>query len=81
MFQLLIINSRLQGKEQIVYQGSPSSVVLPGEEGEFEILDFHRPIISRLKKGSIIVDNKKEIPIKGGLAKMDHQKLVAMVDL
>ena len=80
MFHVLIISARLRAREDILFEGKSLSVVLPGTEGEFEILDFHKPIISRLKKGVIVVDNTKEFPIEGGVAKMHHQSLVAMVD-
>lgn len=81
MFEVLIVNAQLVGKTEVVYEGKNSSVFLPGADGEFEILDFHKPIISRLKKGTIVVDNYKEFPVTGGIVKMQHQKLIAMVSL
>lgn len=58
-------------------------VVLPGEEGEFSILDFHQPIISCLKKGVIQVDTGKAIRIKirGGIAAMNGDELTVLVNL
>lgn len=81
MFQVVILNARLKAREDIIFDNQASSVVLPGVDGEFEILDFHKPIISRLKKGTILVDNNQEYLIEGGVAKMDRQSLVAIVDL
>lgn len=81
MFQVLILNSRPEAKKPVLFQGQSQSIFLPGQTGEFEILDFHKPVISRLKKGAILVDNEKAFPIKGGIVKMDHQRLVAMVDV
>ena len=81
MFHVLILNSRLKSSEEVLFESQASNVLLPGSEGEFEVLDFHKPIISRLKKGVILVDNNKEFHIEGGVAKMDRQSLVALVDL
>ena len=81
MFQVLILNARPETKSPIIFQGQSTSVFLPGETGEFEVLDFHKPIISKLKNGKIVVDNKKAFPIKGGIMKMDQQSLIAMVDV
>ena len=81
MFHLVILESRIRATENILFDGNATSVMLPGAEGEFEILDFHKPIVSKLKKGIIVVDNSKEFPIVGGLAKMSHQNLVAVVEL
>lgn len=81
MFDVVIMNSVLGRSEEILYEGKCRTVLLPGETGEFEILDFHKPIISRLKKGYIVVDNQEEYLIQGGIVKMSQQKLVAMVEI
>ncbi len=80
MFQVLILQAAPR-QETPVFTGPASSILLPGHDGEFEILDFHKPIISALKKGFIVVDNIKTIPIKRGVVKMANQSLVAIVDL
>ena len=81
MFQVVILNTRLKERDEIIFQGRVASVFLPGRDGEFEVLDFHKPIVSRLKKGVILVDNDREIPIRDGIVKMNKQELVAVVDL
>lgn len=81
MFKVLILDMRPELSKKPVFEGNSLSVCLPGADGEFEILDFHKPIISRLKKGMISVDNATEIPIQGGIAKMQYQSLVALVEL
>lgn len=77
----MILNARPEKSEELLFQGNASSVILPGAEGEFEVLDFHKPILSQLKKGFILVDNAAEIPVQGGIVKMHFQNLVALVDL
>ncbi len=81
MFQVVILNSRPQAPEPVVFEGTASSVILPGAEGEFEVLDFHKPIMSRLKEGWVIVDNSKAYEILGGMSKMGTQKLVILADV
>lgn len=81
MFQVLILNTMPERANSVIFEGNSSSVIFPGTEGEFEILDFHKPIISRLKKGVIVVDNDREIMIAGGIMSMNKQQLVAMVDV
>lgn len=80
MFNVLILKANPNDQINKVFEGQCSSIMFPGVEGEFEILDFHKPIISQLKDGVILVDNETEIPIKGGIVKMKHQKLVAVID-
>ncbi len=80
MFNVLILKARPEEQEPVIFEGQASSVILPGYEGEFEVLDFHKPIISRLKNGWIVVDNAKAYEISGGVSKMSGQKLVAVVE-
>ena len=57
-----------------------SEVILPGAEGELCILDFHQPIISYLKKGVIRIEPGPSIRIKKGIARMEVNELVILVE-
>ena len=81
MFNVLILKAAPEAPNGILFEGPSKSVLLPGADGEFEVLDFHKPIVSRLKRGLIVVDNQKEYAIKGGVASMSKQQLLAIVDL
>lgn len=81
MFNVLIVTAAPEDSHSILFEGTSKSVLLPGIDGEFEVLDFHKPVISRLKDGSIVVDNLKEYIIKGGVVSMSKQQLLAIVDL
>jgi F0F1-type ATP synthase epsilon subunit len=63
-----------------IFQKLVSLVVLPGEEGELSILDFHQPIISCLKDGMIKIDNIPPMVIKGGIASMQDNELIVLVE-
>jgi len=67
MFHVTILNPK-----HVVFDGDADSVFLPGDRGEFEILNFHVPIVSLLKPGNVIVDWKTTIPIKNGMVKFDQ---------
>ena len=47
--------------EAKIYSGEVSSVSVPGEAGSFQILNNHAPIVSNLKKGSIIIEGNLKI--------------------
>jgi len=66
-------------KAQPIFADMASSVVLPGEEGELSILDFHQPIVCCLKEGTIRVDEKELGPIKTGIAGMRGNELSVLV--
>jgi F-type H+-transporting ATPase subunit epsilon len=70
----------VQSRKEIIFEGMVESVFLPGEYGEFEVLPFHAPIISTLKKGKLRIDDLF-LEIKGGIAKMgEDNKLLLLVE-
>jgi len=75
MFKVMVISNT-----QTIFEGQAESVILPGDEGEYEILDFHRPIISLLKRGNIVIDGV-DFPVRKGVAKFSEEELVAFVEL
>jgi len=62
-----------------IFRDMASQVVLPGEEGQLCILDFHQPIISCLKEGKLTIDNNS-FDIKRGIARMQADNLVILVE-
>ena len=75
MIQVAIIN-----QAQVIFEGIATNVILPGDYGEFEIMQFHWPIVSVLIKGEIIID-QMGFPISRGIARFGEEKLVALVEL
>ena len=70
--------------ENKLFEGSVSSVQLPGVEGKFEILNDHAPIISTLTKGNIRVihtNNKTELfKINSGVVEMQNNKIIVLAE-
>lgn len=64
---------------KIFFEGKAKSVILPGEQGEFEILPFHKPILSRLFSGVMYVDDIA-ISILRGIARCYLNKVVVVVE-
>jgi F-type H+-transporting ATPase subunit epsilon len=71
---VLILNPK-----KILFEGKAKSVRLPGESGVFELLSFHKPILSRLVSGVLFVDDMA-FPIKRGIAKMRSNKATVIVE-
>jgi F-type H+-transporting ATPase subunit epsilon len=66
--------------QRVIFEGGVKSVILPGESGVFEILSFHKNIIARLIKGSIVVDGKNLFNIKRGVVKLDRNVATVIVE-
>ena len=67
------------GPEAFLFEGKAQRVILPGEKGVFEVCPFHRPLISRLLSGVLIID-QESIPIQRGVVKVDRNRVTAIVE-
>jgi len=76
MFNIKILNPK-----RVVFEGKGQSVFFQGDESEFEILDYHAPIISLLKEGDIVIDNKIYIPLRRGIMKFSGNECVVLAEI
>ncbi len=65
--------------EKQIFQGKANSVIFPGESGVFEVLSYHKPILSRLIGGNIVIDEKK-FAIRCGIVGVNHNKATVVVE-
>jgi F-type H+-transporting ATPase subunit epsilon len=66
--------------KHVLFEGEAKSVFLPGDMAEFEIMDYHAPIVSLLRPGMVVVDWAKNIPIKRGMVKFDNNECKILVE-
>jgi len=76
---------KILSSQEKLLEGEAKEVIFPGEDGEFSVWDFHEPCLYRLRAGKIMVKLKKEkeekvFLIKRGLAKIEFDRLVALVE-
>jgi len=50
---------------------------LPGNGSEFEVMAFHKSVIS---PGKAIVDREKEFPVKRGIIRFQNEELVILAE-
>lgn len=71
----------ISSPHQVIYEGNVKEVVLPGEDGEFSVMDFHQPFLYRLRSGFIHFKGvAARILIKNGVARMLKNELVIMIE-
>ncbi|WP_118194201.1 ATP synthase F1 subunit epsilon [Albibacterium indicum] len=69
--------------DKLVFEGTVTSVTVPGTNGSFQILKNHAPIISTLSDGDVIInENNKEqiIGIKGGVVEVLDNKIIVLAE-
>ena len=64
--------------KEVLFEGSASHVIFPGEEGVFEICPFHKSFVSRLLPGTAFVDDQL-FKIQHGVVKVDQNVVTALV--
>ncbi len=65
---------------QEIYKGKSNQIILPGEKGQFQILENHANIFSVLRKGEIIIGQEKRIPILSGIVGVSDNKVIILVE-
>lgn len=75
-----MFNVTLLDQAHVIFNGVARSVILPGDEGEFEVLDFHKPVVSSLTRGEIIIDNMG-FPVARGIMRFYKDQMIVLVEL
>ena len=50
-----------------MFENNVNSLFIIGDRGEYELLPYHYPLVGLVRKGDIIVDWKRRIPIRSGI--------------
>ena len=66
--------------ERVLFDGTARRIVFPGEQGTFEVLPLHRPLISRLVGGLVEIDGRS-FRIWRGIARVADDAVTAVVEL
>lgn len=74
--------------EAKVYSGEVYGVQMPGQDGLFEVLDNHAPMVSALAKGNIKIlttknlshGNHETVAIDGGFAEILNNKVTILAE-
>ncbi len=73
------LNVTIINPTQVIFNGQAASVTLPGELGVFEVLPFHKRMMTRLLKGSVDVDGRL-FEIMRGAVKIDRNEVTIVLE-
>ena len=74
---------KILSPEKTLFTGEVDSVIFPGSQGKFQILNNHAPIISSLSQGNIdykINSKTNQIEIKRGIIEVLKNKISALIE-
>ena len=71
--------------EKIFYSGNITEVVVPGEDGEFGVLEGHAPTISTLKPGVVTIQTSEgethKVAVLGGVAEAISERCSVLAEV
>ena len=67
--------------DRLLFEGEVENIFLQGDTGEFEVLAYHYPVLSLLRKGAIVIDWEHYVAIRKGIVKFFKNDCVAIVEL
>jgi len=74
LLKVTVINPR-----GVVFEGPAQRVIMPGEDGVFEVLAFHKRLLSRLLTGTVIID-EQTIPIYRGVVRVGNNDVTIIME-
>lgn len=70
--------------DKAAFSGEATSVILPGVNGYFEILDGHAPLVGLLMSGQVRIKAKDQpefaLGIGSGVVEVSHDKVSLLAD-
>ena len=79
MAEQRLLDITIVSPERMIFEGQAPSVILPGENGVFEVLPFHKRLLSRLLPGYLVI-GQEAFPIKRGVAKVGLNSVTIIVE-
>jgi F-type H+-transporting ATPase subunit epsilon len=80
-----MLSLKIVSPERIEFDGEVVSVLVPGSQGQFEILNDHAPIISTLDKGVVEYGlpqgQKVQLAILGGFVEVQQNVVSLCVEV
>ena len=78
-FQVDIVSA-----EQQIFSGEAEMVIAPGEAGELGILPDHAPLLTRIKPGTVRIQNagaaEEVIYVSGGMMEVQPDRVTVLAD-
>jgi F0F1-type ATP synthase epsilon subunit len=65
--------------KEVIFEGKANSIILPGEQGVFEVQPYHKRILSRLISGVLFID-EQHFSVHRGIVKVNQNKVTIIIE-
>lgn len=66
--------------DALLYQDEIESAFFTGDQGEYELLPYHYPVIGVLEQSNIIINWREAVPVKFGIVKFFANDCIVLVE-
>ncbi len=74
-FRLQIMSLR-----RVLFDGDVKSVYLSGDEGEYELLPYHFPLLGALPEGEVKIAEKGTVPLRAGVIMFRNNRCTIIIE-
>ncbi len=76
MIRLLFLTPR-----KVLFDGECESIIVPGEAGFFEVLSYHKDLLSRVLPGVITINKTDNFSVRRGIVKIERNTAIIIAEL
>ncbi len=66
--------------KNIIFEDNVHSLFIVGDRSEYELLAYHYPLVGLVKKGDIIIDWKRRLPIRSGILRFFANECTILIE-
>ena len=66
--------------KNLIFESDVNSLFIIGDRNEYELLAYHHPLIGLVRKGDIIIDWKRRIPIRSGILRFFANECTILIE-
>lgn len=65
---------------RMLFEGEVESVYISGDEGEYELLPFHFPLLGALPEGEVLIAGHESIPLRAGVVLFQDNQCIIIIE-
>ena len=82
---MILLDVTVLSPTQVIFEGKARNMIVPGEQGVFEVLPFHKRILSRLLAGTMLIfgetpSEERGFPMRRGIIKVNKNRVTVIME-
>jgi len=65
---------------RMIFEGEVESVYIAGDEGEYELLPFHYPILGAIPEGEVLIAGHDSVALRAGVLLFQDNQCIIIVE-